>query len=291
MSKQADPVRHNPLPRYVGYREVCDALGCSRSTMERMVRDGRFPKPVQLSPNRVGWDVSVIEAELATRAKGLAARAVTDPEELAPQELEDEARRLAAAAHHRRTGKTVQPEDFLLNPVVEEEQFVLAQQQAEDVLVQYLAELKIEQAAVAAMLLLPQLRPALRGLVSVEALPCFDGPLTLEYTHLVRQALWLFRVKMGLAERGLVVPPGIDIFDHVAKFPLERAAIVALGLFPPLMALIQPLCIKQRDGRSGPLFNSEDEFNELFGAAINDEAWTSFRAKCGWQDEFFFRQV
>jgi len=36
-------------------RDVARITGLSNSTIKRMVNDGRFPKPMQLSPRRIGW--------------------------------------------------------------------------------------------------------------------------------------------------------------------------------------------------------------------------------------------
>ena len=54
------PIKPNHLPQFVGYAEVEAALGVSRRTVERMVREDKFPRPVQLTPNRVGWKVETV---------------------------------------------------------------------------------------------------------------------------------------------------------------------------------------------------------------------------------------
>lgn len=41
--------------------EVIQRTSLSRSTIERMIRDGRFPKPIRLSVNRRGWLESDVE--------------------------------------------------------------------------------------------------------------------------------------------------------------------------------------------------------------------------------------
>jgi prophage regulatory protein len=76
------------LPQYVGYREVQDAVGLSRRTIERMVRDGKFPRPAQLAPNRVGWQMDVVLAWLDQRGAGPLAKAVEKPGDLLPDQLE-----------------------------------------------------------------------------------------------------------------------------------------------------------------------------------------------------------
>ena len=88
MTKSRDTAKPKHLPQYVGYREVEDALGVARRTVERMVREGKFPRPTQLAPNRVGWQVDVVTAWLAEREAGLVAHAVAHPEDLKPEQLD-----------------------------------------------------------------------------------------------------------------------------------------------------------------------------------------------------------
>ena len=56
------PLNISRLTQFVGVKEVCAALGISRSTLDRMRRDGGFPTAEQISPNRVGWRLDVIES-------------------------------------------------------------------------------------------------------------------------------------------------------------------------------------------------------------------------------------
>ena len=48
--------------------QVIERLGFSKSTLQRMIAAGTFPKPIQLSPRIVGWRESTIEVYLAARA-------------------------------------------------------------------------------------------------------------------------------------------------------------------------------------------------------------------------------
>ncbi|MYK69064.1 MAG: AlpA family transcriptional regulator [Gammaproteobacteria bacterium] len=48
-------------------REVCRAIGLSRTTLWRRVRDGQFPKPLRQGPNAVGWRASAIDEWLDSR--------------------------------------------------------------------------------------------------------------------------------------------------------------------------------------------------------------------------------
>lgn len=56
--------------RLLPWRRVKDLAGISRSTAWRLQKAGRFPKPVQISPGRVGW----WESEVSAWREGLAPR-------------------------------------------------------------------------------------------------------------------------------------------------------------------------------------------------------------------------
>ena len=89
-----------------------NSLGVSRRTIERMVREGRFPRPTQLAPNRVGWQLDQIKTWLDDRGRGLVAHAVAHPEDLSPEQLEGEAVALVVKAMEKRVGKTVDAADL-----------------------------------------------------------------------------------------------------------------------------------------------------------------------------------
>lgn len=63
--------------RLLGWERVQDLVGISRSTAWRLQRAGDFPKPVQLSPGRVGWWESELTAWKASR--GAEPRALRKP--------------------------------------------------------------------------------------------------------------------------------------------------------------------------------------------------------------------
>lgn len=56
-------------------RQVEARTGLGRSTLYALMADGRFPAPIRLSANTVGWLEHEIEAWIAERAK--ASRAVS----------------------------------------------------------------------------------------------------------------------------------------------------------------------------------------------------------------------
>ncbi len=54
--------------RILSIRDVCLRLGISRSTLWRLMRSGDLPKPLQLSPNRVGLEEAELDDWLTMRA-------------------------------------------------------------------------------------------------------------------------------------------------------------------------------------------------------------------------------
>jgi prophage regulatory protein len=56
---------------------VCGITGLHRTTLYRMARSGTFPAPRQLSPGRIGWLSTEVEAWLRARPVAISARATT----------------------------------------------------------------------------------------------------------------------------------------------------------------------------------------------------------------------
>jgi prophage regulatory protein len=50
--------------KIIRFPEVCEKRGKSRVQTWRDVRDGKFPAPVQLGPNSVGWFEHEVDANL-----------------------------------------------------------------------------------------------------------------------------------------------------------------------------------------------------------------------------------
>ena len=53
--------------RFMQRSEVINTTGLSDTTLWREYRAGRFPKPIQLTKNRVGWLESEVRAWMAAR--------------------------------------------------------------------------------------------------------------------------------------------------------------------------------------------------------------------------------
>jgi len=61
------PLRAVPIDRILRRDEVEGLTGLSRSTIYRHIHAGKFPAPIELGSNAVGWRESVINRWIATR--------------------------------------------------------------------------------------------------------------------------------------------------------------------------------------------------------------------------------
>ena len=57
--------------RFIRSREVVEMIGVSRTTLWRMVREGSFPRPVQISKGNLGYLLETVEAWMRARVHGL----------------------------------------------------------------------------------------------------------------------------------------------------------------------------------------------------------------------------
>jgi len=78
MAKSKPQPAHNAFDaddRVLTTRELLEKIPLDRSTLWKMSREGRFPKPIQLTRSRIGWRWSAVRLWLAEReANPLAAR-------------------------------------------------------------------------------------------------------------------------------------------------------------------------------------------------------------------------
>ena len=272
------PIKPKHLPQFVGYVEVEAALGVSRRTVERMVREGKFPMPVQLTPNRVGWKVETVTAWLDERSKGLAARSVAHPQDLEPDELEDQARIYAAQAISKRTGKPVDPAALALHATrrLTEEEFSVLETEEHRIRADYLSRLTLEQALVVVAVLLPQLRPVFMKTTSPRARAVLkDAKLVDINFKLVSDFLTLFELQTRLTEAGLRFSGGQTIIDRLAEFGSGRAMVLSAWLFPEL----RPIYADSVGALDRPIFSDEETLRQLAMATLNDDKWAEFCAE------------
>ena len=228
---------NSALPRYVGVKQVCAALGISKPTLDRMRRDGRFPPHEQLSPNRVGWPEEVILVHLAAQARSVTSLSVTNPEDLSEVELHDQARAFAAQAHSKRTGTEVDPEKLSLHLTekLSPEVFVALELEAHRIRAAYLSELPVDKAMLIVCVLLPQLQDHLAKVASSDLRQALNGPdpIDIDFT-LISGFLRLFELQIRLSEIGMREPSHQSVLEELSEFEPTRAFILAAWMFPAL---------------------------------------------------------
>ncbi len=61
------PATVRKIRRIGAVPDVEAATSLKKSTLYRLVREGKFPRPIQLTPRRVGWDMEAVEAWIQQR--------------------------------------------------------------------------------------------------------------------------------------------------------------------------------------------------------------------------------
>lgn len=64
MNKERDKVL--PSEGFVRQPLLLDVLGVSKTTLWRRIQEGKYPKPVKLSPNTSAWRVRDVRALIAS---------------------------------------------------------------------------------------------------------------------------------------------------------------------------------------------------------------------------------
>jgi predicted DNA-binding transcriptional regulator AlpA len=264
------------VQRFVGRAEVAEALSVSVKTLDRMVADGRFPRPVRLSPNRVGWAVETVNGHLLSRIEGVTKLAVTDPDKLAPDELEDKARELAAAALSQRAGKLVDASALSLHLTQQltAGEFVELEREEHRTRAAGLAQLPGLDAAVVAAALLPSLTPVLaQGLPELQAMLDDPDGLRVPFRH-ATDFLRLLELAARLSDEGMRVPANTSVLEHLAGFDSGRAMLVAARLFPSIRAIVAPKSEADRQ-----IFEDDDLFEAFAMDALDDTRWPEAEAR------------
>lgn len=121
MQEKTTPHTDKGLTRYVGEKDILEALPISRATLHRARVSGDFPPPSLKIGSRVLWRVEDVNDWEERRSKAarskLVAVAATRPDDLSDERLREAA--FAATAEHlsRSSGKPVSPESVLIMSV------------------------------------------------------------------------------------------------------------------------------------------------------------------------------
>lgn len=157
------------LPKLVGYRELEEAFGFSRKQLDRMQKDGRFPRAMHITGaggNRRAWELAAVLDWLDSQRNRVTSLAATDVSKLKPEQLDD-AISNAVSELARRAGVVV-PADSLFAlhaPMTAEQQAAVQRTAAEqrteaaNALADAFAQLDINRACLVAGVLMPVLRP------------------------------------------------------------------------------------------------------------------------------------
>ena len=269
------PIKPKHLPQFVGYAEVERAIGVSRSTVERMVRYGSFPKPVQLAPNRVGWLVETVTVWLADRGKGLVAHAVVHPEELEPDELEDQARIYAAQAISKRTGKPVDPATVGLHiaNIITEDELSALELEEYRLRTAKLAELPVDEAIKVVAATLPQLLPVLRAAARAGAPdPLNDPEGVVIHFQDFREFMTQLELETSLLERGLLPAASATLLSCLSEFSVIRSTLLAAWMFPALC----PYIAANVNEAIRSLVTDKALLQEVAIAALSDDRWSEW---------------
>ena len=267
------------LPQYIGYEGLAQALGVSPSTVRRKVRRSELPGPKEVSPNRRGWRIDELALRYPDKFGQLVANGVSDPKDLPPDELENQASDLAAQAHAKRTGETVEPRDIALHysPPISVEAFIAAELAEHKGRSEYLAQLPRDQAMMVVAALLPQLRPDLVKIADPDIGDALKGtgPIDVDFND-VSEFLRLFELKTRLVENGLRLPDGQTALERFAEFGLTRTSVLSAWLFPALLPLILQ---SMKSANDRELFANPDRLHALAMVALNDDKWTKKQAE------------
>lgn len=124
-----------------------------------------FPAAQQISPNRVGWPVVVIEQHLAAQARKVADRAVSKPEDLQPDYLEKQAIDLVVKSMELRTGQQVDPAGLGIHVTrsLSEDEFRDAERREFAIYSERFSDFSQARSWFLAAWLFPALRPFMQG--------------------------------------------------------------------------------------------------------------------------------
>jgi len=53
--------------RFLSPKVVCEKTALSRSTLDRLVNAGQFPKPIKIAPRRVAYRAAAVEQWMAEK--------------------------------------------------------------------------------------------------------------------------------------------------------------------------------------------------------------------------------
>ena len=216
-------------------------------------------------------------------ASGLDALARSNPEDLSPEQLDDQARNLAAQALSKRISKPVDPTNLSLHLIHTPTDDELPELEVEEHRLRAikLTQIPVDEAIKLAAVMLPQLLPVIRAAASpavLEALSDAQG-VAIRFDDF-RDFLTQFELETSLSKHGHLPAKGKTLLEWLAEFDLARATILAASLLPAL----RPYFVTEMNGIICPLFADDEGIQELTEIALNDDLWAKQEAeRQAWQ--------
>ena len=105
------------LPRLVGYAELAKVYGWQKRSLQRAVNAGKLRRPMIVAGGRAAWYDTDIKDYLARLGGELEAIAVSDPDKLLPEQIEDAAVELSARLMTNVLGEKVSADDVVIGAV------------------------------------------------------------------------------------------------------------------------------------------------------------------------------
>ena len=253
------------LPKIVGYKQLRELYGWPKRTIQDWIKARKFPKPLDLPGRENHW---LLDDIVGWMRGDLTKVAVTNPDDLEPDQLDDRARDFAARALSKRIGRPVNPSSvgLHLTRVLAEEDLDALEREEFGVRAEQLAALSLDEAVTLAAALLPQLRPVL-------GTPSSGGGANDAIGRVVVSDLFDFLIQVDLRARLSLSPDAPPHFGslpgRIAAYGLGRAIILSAWLFP----VLRPVFVANTNGADAQLFTDDTKLRELAWSALDDERW------------------
>ena len=145
------------LPKLVGYQQLRELYGWPKRTVQDWIKARKFPKPLNLPGRGNYWALD----DIVVWMKGdLTEVAVTRPEDLSPEQLEDEAVGLVVKSMVKRTGQPVDAGDLGIHVMrrITQDELLDAERREFAIYADRFAHFDVERAVIVAAWMFPALR-------------------------------------------------------------------------------------------------------------------------------------
>ena len=239
------------LPKLVGYKQLREVYGWPKRTIQDWLRDGKFPKPLDLPGRENYWAVDDIVAWL----KSDLVRPAVQPDDSTPEQVEDAALALVAHSIDQESEKPLDPGKLGVSVTreISEAEFRCLETEEPKIRLGQLANLPTDHAAVVAATLLHQLRPLLEA-VADHGVRAAIARSEQRQPLIIANSNFLQSIHLEYQDGPTLPPPTPE-----ARLPtrhhnlgLARAVVLAVWHLPDILPLISRACLAPRDrGNAG----------------------------------------